>query len=167
MTRLPEAEGEEFLQQAKISIAEGLEEEQLEDLKEALESFFSSLISAIKKAASPQELKRLVSRFGRRIQSVQDLGANVSCISFMLGRLAYFGDEWAKLEENAAPRLPVNLINSKEAELEEIRSEKAAKSSSSQECKQKADQFELESAAIRDELRIQSRANESSILFTR
>ena len=114
--------------------------------------FFSSPINAIKKACSPQELKRLIGRFERRIPSVQDLGADVSCISEKLGRLADFGDEWARHEEEAAPRLPTNLINSKEAELEEILNETAVKSGQSQERKQRMDEQESEVAAVRDEL---------------
>ena len=123
-----------------------MREDELDDLKDALQSFFSSLAAAIPKAKSPADLKDLIERFGRRIRAMKEFGADVSCINFMLGRLADFGDEWAKIEEEAQPRLPMNMINSLEAELKEIQREKATKASQSQECKEKADQHKSRSA---------------------
>lgn len=129
-----------------------MREDELDDLKDALQSFFSSLAAAIPKAKSPADLKDLIERFGRRIRAMKEFGADVSCINFLLGRLADFGDEWAKIEEEAQPRLPMNMINSLEAELKEIQREKATKASQSQECKEKADQHKSRSASRRDEL---------------
>ena len=146
------ASWDEFIQSARIPIREDLNEEQLEDLMSALHGLLSDVASAIKKAGTPQGLQRLVRRFELRIGPVQFIGADLACVSSMLGQLAAFGDDWAKLEADAAPRLPVNTIASKGAELKEIDAERAKNLNLSEERQAETERLQTEAVSCQNEL---------------
>ncbi|KAL6010112.1 hypothetical protein ACLOJK_000543 [Asimina triloba] len=131
-----------------------LEEEQLEDLQNALRTFYSTLADAIKEARSPVKLPRLVMRFERHIRSLHELGADVSCVSFMLNRLAGFGREWAQLEEYDMPCLPMDIINLKEAKLKEIEQAELSNLNSSIKNYQQMEKLHVELGALEAELAV-------------
>lgn len=89
-------------------------------LKMLLQSFFSALAEGIRKADTPESLRDLLPIFGRRRNTLGSAGADASFVSFLLGRLADFADEWENLEKEAEPRLPLNAINAAKTELERI-----------------------------------------------
>ena len=151
-----------LLEEGRISLTETLEEEQLEDLKEGLRPFFSSLVEALEKASSPRDLRRLVDRFRKRIKSLSCLGANLSCMSAMLDRLASFGEEWARLEENAAPQAPVKAIESKEAELERIRKAKADRVNTSENHSRELNGLQADIASLESDLALNQKRRQEA-----
>lgn len=101
---------------AKIIISTDLEDEDRDT-----EALLPSIQEAVKSAACPQDLMRLPTRFSRRIASATNLGADMSSISQLLGKLANHGEEWEARRQRAVPRVPINQINDTAAELERIK----------------------------------------------